>query len=204
MDLATAPSPKNKAIQLKELPSHRAIARYLHGPPQHGPLIVAGVAGGAAAHLPLAGLLGLRFPRPHSGCARDAPPSRYRAQWEAAAAQGREPAEPRPDVAVCAFGGPFSTDLLTCRPVSPDEMLARQKSEMLPLVNELCGELGSSKLSTAAGSERPRWQLGSCARAPAAALGSSALPGRGPGTERPATASGAPARRLQSRQFQRV
>ena len=34
------------------------------------------------------------------------------------------------------------------RPVSPDEMLARQKSEMLPLVNELCGELGSSKLST--------------------------------------------------------
>jgi hypothetical protein len=41
MDLATAPSPKNKAIQLKELPSHRAIARYLHGPPQHGPLKVA-------------------------------------------------------------------------------------------------------------------------------------------------------------------
>ena len=35
---------------------------------------------------------------------------------------------------------------------------------MLPLVNELCGELGSSKLSTAAGSERPRWQCGSCAR----------------------------------------
>lgn len=38
MDLATAPSPKNKAIQLKELPSHRAIARFLHGPA--GPLKV--------------------------------------------------------------------------------------------------------------------------------------------------------------------
>ena len=99
MDLATAPSPKNKAIQLKELPSHRAIARYLHGPPQHGPLMVAGAAGGAAAHLPLAGLLGLRAPRPHPGCSRDAPRSRYRAHWEAAAAHGREPAEPRADVA---------------------------------------------------------------------------------------------------------
>ena len=52
MDLATAPSPKNKAIQLKELPSHRAIARYLHG--YLGPLKV---AGGAAAQFP--GLLGL-------------------------------------------------------------------------------------------------------------------------------------------------
>ena len=100
MDLATAPSPKNKAIQLKELPSHRAIARYLHGPPQHGPLMVAGLAGGAAAHLPLAGRLGLRAPRPHPGCSRDAPRSRYRAHWEAAAApHGLEPAEPRPDVA---------------------------------------------------------------------------------------------------------
>ena len=45
MDLATAPSPKNKAIQLKELPSHRAIARYLHG--HLGPLEV---TGSAAAH----------------------------------------------------------------------------------------------------------------------------------------------------------
>ena len=99
MDLATAPSPKNKAIQLKELPSHRAIARYLHGPPQHGAVIVAGVAGGAAAHLPLAGLLGLRAPRPHTGCSRDAPRSRSRAHWEAAAAHRREPAEPRADVA---------------------------------------------------------------------------------------------------------
>ena len=64
MDINAAPAPKNKAIQLKELPPHRAVARYLHGP------------------------------------------------------------------------------------VSPDEFLARQKSEMLPLVNELCGELGCSKLST--------------------------------------------------------
>ena len=64
MELASAPAPRNKAIQLKELPPHRAIARYLHGP------------------------------------------------------------------------------------VTPDDMLARQKAEMLPLVNELCSELGCSKLST--------------------------------------------------------
>lgn len=62
MDLATAPSPKNKAIQLKELPSHRAIARYLHGPA--GPLKV---VGGAAAQFP--GLLGLAL-RAHRPCCR--------------------------------------------------------------------------------------------------------------------------------------
>ena len=96
MDLATAPSPKNKAIQLKELPSHRAIAR------THGhysmPLMVAGVAGGAAAHLPR---------RAAWGCA---PRGRTRLQPgrtaqplqgpRAAAAHGRESAEPRPDAAV--------------------------------------------------------------------------------------------------------
>ena len=44
------------------------------------------------------------------------------------------------------------------RPVSPDEMLARQKSEMLPLVNELCGQLGSSKLTTVIVMHRfPAW-----------------------------------------------
>ena len=74
MDINVAPAPKNKAVQLKELPAHRVIARYLHGP------------------------------------------------------------------------------------VSPDEMLARQKSEMLPLVNDLCAELGSSKLSTVIVMHRfPSW-----------------------------------------------
>ena len=113
MDLATAPSPKNKAIQLKELPSHRAIARYLHGPPQHGPLMVAGAAGGAAAHLPLAGLLGLRARRPHPGRTLAA------AGTHRAAATGpigrRQPhtavnrLSPDPTSPSRAFGGPFST-----------------------------------------------------------------------------------------------
>ena len=62
-------------------------------------------------------------------------------------------------------------------------MLARQKSEMLPLVNELCGELGSSKLSTAARSNCPSGRVQArllcLLRARLAAPGSSALPGRG-------------------------
>ena len=88
MDLATAPSPKNKAIQLKELPSHRAIARYLHG--HLGPLKVAGSAAahpwppGAGAPRTLAALLRTRDePRSLIG-----PNARH--------AQGREP---RTDVA---------------------------------------------------------------------------------------------------------
>ena len=83
MDLATAPSPKNKAIQLKELPSHRAIARYLHG--YLGPLKV---AGGAAAQFP--GLLGLapRAPRLHC-CALGT--SRAASQGPMRGSQGRGP-----------------------------------------------------------------------------------------------------------------
>ena len=43
---------------------------------------------------PLAGLLGLRSQRPYPGCTWDTRRSRYRAHREAAAAQGREPADP--------------------------------------------------------------------------------------------------------------
>ena len=62
--------------------------------------------------------------------------------------------------------GPSKVPHLLDRPVSPDEMLARQKSEMLPLVNELCGELGSSKLSTRSRVKVPPLavpEVGSCA-----------------------------------------
>eukprot|EP00964_Phaeocystis_antarctica_P006888 scaffold3725_cov48-Phaeocystis_antarctica.AAC.5 len=54
------------------------------------------------------------------------------------------------------------------------------------------------------GQQCPPWQCPSSAPVPPAhlaALGSSALPGRGRPTERPATASGARAGRLQSRRF---
>ena len=206
MDLATAPSPKNKAIQLKELPSHRAIARYLHGPPQHGALIVAGVAGGAAAHLPLAGLLGLRAPRPHTGCTR-----------EAAAAHGREPAEPRADVAEPRVRRPVLnrlTDLMAYHPAgrSRPTRCWRGKRARCCLWSTSCAASWAAASSARqqgqsapVGSAAPA--RGRCLYYPlatAAAPGSSALPGRGPGTARPATASGAPARRLQSRRFPHV
>ena len=64
MELVAAPAPRNKAIQLKELPPHRAVARYLHGS------------------------------------------------------------------------------------VTPDEMIARHKTDMLPQVNGLCSRLGCNKQST--------------------------------------------------------
>ena len=64
MDLGSAPAPRNKAIQLKELPPHRAVARYMHGS------------------------------------------------------------------------------------IAPDEMIARHKTDLLPLVNDICSRLGCNKLST--------------------------------------------------------
>ena len=74
MELGAAPAPRNKAIQLKELPPHRAIARYLHGP------------------------------------------------------------------------------------ITPDEMIARHKTDMLPQVNDLCSRLGCNKLSTVVTMHRfPLW-----------------------------------------------
>ena len=51
-----------------------------------------------------------------------------------------------------------SSDTSEPQPSKRDQMLARQKSEMLPLVNDLCAELGSSKLSTVIVMHRfPSW-----------------------------------------------
>ena len=89
----------------------------------------------------------------------------HRAQRDAAEGAAVSPDSRSPDSASDRAARSKVPHVLD-RPVSPDEMLARQKSEMLPLVNELCGELGSSKLSTAAGSKCPRWQCPRSALAP--------------------------------------
>ena len=73
MQLASAPAPRNKAIQLKEVPPQRVLARNFHGS------------------------------------------------------------------------------------VSEDDRLARQKAEMLPLVNDLCRRLGCTKLSTVVVMHRYPW-----------------------------------------------
>lgn len=73
MALDAAPSPRNRAVQLKEVPPHRAFSRLFHGA------------------------------------------------------------------------------------VVPDEMLARQKADMLPLVNDTCRSLGCNKLSTVITMHRYPW-----------------------------------------------
>ena len=75
MPLEAAPSPRNNAVQLKELAPHRAFARLHHGP------------------------------------------------------------------------------------TTPDDMLARQKAELLPLVNNLCRDLGCNKLSTVIVMHRYPWWM---------------------------------------------
>ena len=140
---------------------------------QHGPLMVAGAAGGGRPRT-TAGLLGLRSPQPHPGCSRDAPRSASgpigRRQRPAVSRLSPEPTPPSR-----AFGGPFSTDWLTCRPVSPDEMLARQKSEMLPRSTSCAASWAAASSARQQGQSAPL-AVGSCAREapPAAALGSSA------------------------------